>query len=299
MGNESKTSLVVLAAGFGTRFQSGIKQLAPVGPNGELLMEYSVRDAVDAGFDKIIFVIRRDIEHQFRELIGKKAEGFTDVKYCFQNNGYLPGKYTPPSDRTKPWGTVHAVLAAKYDIEEPFGIINADDYYGRNSYKQLHSYLSSADRLAICQCMIGFILKNTLSSTGTVTRGVCIADHRGYLDTVHETYNIKAEDDGIIYGDYNDSRIVLDPNRMVSMNMWGFDPSVLPELEKQFVGYLEKNISNNSSEYPLPIAVDSLIRSGRTRVRVIPTDEKWFGMTYAEDIDDVKKGILLRGEEYV
>lgn len=296
---DKKTSLVVLAAGFGTRFKSGIKQLTPVGPNGELLMEYSVRDAVNAGFDKVIFVIRRDIEGQFRELIGKKAEEITDVKYCFQNNGYLPKKFASPPDRTKPWGTVHAVLAAKYDIEEPFGIINADDYYGRSSYKHLHSFLASPDRLPICHCMIGFILKNTLSNTGTVTRGVCIADHRGYLDTVHETYNIRSEADDMIYGDYNDNRIAIDPNRTVSMNMWGFDPSVLPELEKQFIGYLEKNVDDNSSEYPLPVAVDSLIHSGKCRVKVIPTDEKWVGMTYAEDIEDVKKKILLRGEAYV
>lgn len=294
MNTDNKTSLVILAAGFGTRFHNGIKQLTPVGPQGELLMEYSVKDAVRAGFDKVIFVIRRDIEQQFRDLIGKKIEGLTDVKYCFQNIGSLPNGFTAPPDRTKPWGTVHALLSAKCELTEPFGIINADDYYGKSSYKHLHDHLASSDRPSDCHCMIGFILKNTLSSTGSVTRAICIADRNGYLDSVHETYHINADDSGVIYGDCNDSRIALDPNRMVSMNMWGFDPSVIPELEKQFIGYLEKNSANNSSEYPIPAAVDSLIRSGRCRIKVIPTDEKWFGMTYAEDIEDVRKEILLR-----
>lgn len=288
------TSLVVLAAGFGTRFQSGIKQLAPVGPGGELLMEYSVRDAAAAGFNKVIFVIRRDIEEQFKELIGRRLEPFIDVRYSYQNNGYLPGGFKPPSDRRKPWGTVHAVLAAKYDIEEPFAIINADDHYGKESYRLMHDYLVSPRRNAACQCMIGFVLKNTLSPTGSVTRGICIADHRGYLDTVHETYHIRREDDGAIYGDYNNKRIAIDENRTVSMNMWGFDPSIIPQLEFQFVEYLKENLNDNGSEYPLPAAIDSLIHSNQCRVKVIPTTEKWFGMTYAEDIERVRAEILLR-----
>lgn len=292
--NNIKTSLLVLAAGFGTRFQSGIKQLTPVGPNGELLMEYSVRDAVAAGFDKVNFVIRRDIEHQFRELIGKKIEKLTKVSYCFQDGNDLPEGFAAPSDRKKPWGTVHAVLAASNLISEPFAIINADDYYGRGAYRLIHDYLVDANRSASDQCMAGYVLKNTLSPTGSVTRGVCVTDKNGCLDTVHETYHIIRERDGMIYGEQNDVRISVDENSIVSMNMWGFDPSVMPLLNERFTDFLKENIGDIGAEFPLPIAVDRLIRQNRFKVRVIPTDEKWFGMTYAEDIDDVREKIYFR-----
>ena len=299
MNSENKTSLVVLAAGFGTRFQSGIKQLTPVGPKGELLMEYSIRDAVTAGFDKVIFVIRRDIESRFRELIGKKAEQLTDVSYCFQDGKILPEGFTAPYDRKKPWGTVHAVLAASGLINEPFAIINADDYYGIGAYKLIHEFLADPSRADSDQCMVGYVLKNTLSPTGPVTRGVCVTDKDSCLDAVHETYHIVAEKDGMIYGEQNGSRIAVDGNSIVSMNMWGFDPSVMSMLDESFSDFLKENISDSSAEYPLPMAVDNLIRQSKFKVKVIPTDEKWFGMTYAEDIDEVKKKILLRGEAYV
>ena len=299
IGINRKTSLLVLAAGFGTRFQSGIKQLAPVGPNGELLMEYSVRDAAAAGFDKVNFVIRHDIEHQFRELIGKKVEKLTDVSYCFQDGKVLPEGFSAPDDRKKPWGTVHAVLAASELINEPFAIINADDYYGGGAYKLIHEFLANPNRADSEQCMVGYVLKNTLSLTGSVTRGVCVTDKNGCLDTVHETYHIMAEKDGVIYGEQEGSRVAVDENSIVSMNMWGFDPSVMPLLNESFSDFLKDNIDDNSAEYPLPMAVDSLIKRDKFSVKVIPTDEKWFGMTYAEDIEDVRKKILMRGEAYV
>lgn len=284
-------SLVVLAAGLGTRFKGGIKQLTPVGASGELLMEYSVFDAVRAGFDNVIFIIRRDIEQQFKELIGNRISEFVNVKYCFQDMDSLPVGYSTPENRTKPWGTVHAVLsAAELVNNEPFLIINADDYYGCSSYKSIYNYLTDPGRCAGEQCMSGFILKNTLSSTGTVTRGVCVSGNDDKLISVTETYKLSREDDGVIRGIRSNKPVEVDENSVVSMNMWGFSADIMPLLQKCFEDFLSASASENTldtAEFALPTAVDRLIKSGDISVKVLPTDDKWLGMTHREDLPEI------------
>ncbi len=279
-------ALLVLAAGLGTRFKGGIKQLTPVGEAGELLMEYSVHDAVEAGFDRVIFVIRRDIEQQFRELIGDRISSCVRVDYCFQDMSSLPDGFTAPEGRTKPWGTVHAVLAAEKLINEPFLIINADDYYGKDAYRSIYEFLTDENRETGCQCMGGFVLKNTLSATGTVTRGVCTADEKNNLTAVTETYRISRCDDRAVRGEQNGAVTEIGENSIVSMNMWGCGSEIMPMLEKCFCDFLKKSRDENvleTAELALPVAADSLIRSGDISVKVLPTHDKWYGMTHKED----------------
>lgn len=283
-------SLVVLAAGLGTRFKGGIKQLTPVGAAGELLMEYSVYDAVRAGFDKVIFIIRRDIEEQFKDMIGRKISGSVKVEYCFQDMSSLPGGFSSPEDRTKPWGTVHAVLAAKELINEPFLIINADDYYGRDAFKSIYDFLTDPSRKPNEHCMGGFILKNTLSATGTVTRGVCAADNTGRLTSVTETYKLARQSDGIIRGEQNGTETVIGEDSIVSMNMWGCGAEIVPQLEKCFEDFLAAAFAENTActaEFALPLAVDKLIQNGDISVKVLPTHDKWYGMTHKEDCPEI------------
>lgn len=282
-------SLLVLAAGLGTRFKGGIKQLTPVGANSELLMEYSVYDAVQAGFDRVIFIIREDIEEQFRELIGDKIARHVKVEYCIQRMSDIPEEFLPLADRVKPWGTVHAVLAAKELIDEPFLIVNADDYYGAGAYKDIFDFLTDPGRKPSAHCMGGFILKNTISTVGTVTRGICRAEN-GILSSVTETYKISRGDDGIIRGDRNGDRVELDENSIVSMNMWGFGEEIMPQLEngfRKFLSAAQKAGTAASAEYALPTAADELIRNGEISVEVIPTHDKWYGMTQIEDCPEI------------
>ncbi|MCR5807581.1 MAG: NTP transferase domain-containing protein [Oscillospiraceae bacterium] len=282
-------TLLVLAAGLGTRFGGGIKQLTPVGKNGELLMEFSVMDAVDAGFDKVIFIIRRDIEEDFKELIGNKIEKKVKTEYYFQDMDVLPGGFTSPEGRIKPWGTVHAVLAAKEHLNEPYLIINADDYYGKSTYKAAYEYLTAKGRKPEEQCMCGFVLGNTLSENTSVTRGVCTQNTNNKLVSVCETYRIKREN-SVVMGDVNGERTAVDENSLVSMNMWGFTPYINGLMEECFAGFLKRAQENGTivtAEYPLPFAVDELIKSGKISVEVVPTHERWFGMTIKEDTQDV------------
>lgn len=284
-------SLVILAAGLGTRFKGGIKQLTPVGMSGELLIEYSIYDALKAGFDKVIFIIRRDIEKDIREMIGDKLSNYCDVEYCFQELRDIPSGLTFPEGRTKPWGTVHAVLAAKELIDEPFVIINADDYYGKTSYKALYDFITAPERKADEQCMGGFILGNTLSDNGTVTRGVCTPDEDNMLSSVTETYKISKDTDGKIYGLQNGERVSVPENSLVSMNMWGCTPEIIPMLEEEFIGFLSSASENgtiDSAEFALPTAFDSLLTSKKVSVRIIPTTERWYGMTLSEDSEAVR-----------
>lgn len=284
-----KTALVIMAAGIGSRFGGGIKQLEPVGPNGEIIMDYSIRDAVEAGFDKIVFIIRRDIEADFREAIGNRMEQLcalkgVEIAYAFQEMDDLPEGITVPEGRKKPWGTGQAVLACREIIKEPFAVINADDYYGKEAFVKLHDFLQgyTPDKAAEF-CMAGFILKNTLSENGGVTRGVCQLDADEYLTGVHETSNIVKTADGAAVEEENGLR-PIDPMSYVSMNMWGLTPEFIQMLEKGFVEFFEKIDGNEEkAEYLLPIYIDELLQAGKVSVKVLETADKWFGVTYKED----------------
>lgn len=284
-----KTALVIMAAGIGSRFGGGIKQLEPVGPNGEIIMDYSIRDAVEAGFDKIVFIIRRDIEADFREAIGNRMEQLcalkgVEIAYAFQEMDDLPEGITVPEGRKKPWGTGQAVLACREIIKEPFAVINADDYYGKEAFVKLHDFLQgyTPDKAAEF-CMAGFILKNTLSENGGVTRGVCQLDADEYLTGVHETSNIVKTADGAAVEEENGLR-PIDPMSYVSMNMWGLTPEFIQMLEKGFVEFFEKIDGNEEkAEYLLPIYIDELLQAGKVSVKVLETADKWFGVTYRED----------------
>lgn len=284
-----KTSLVIMAAGIGSRFGGGIKQLEPVGPNGEIIMDYSIHDAVEAGFDKIVFIIRRDIEADFREVIGNRMEQLcalkgVEIAYAFQEMDDLPEGITVPEGRKKPWGTGQAVLVCREIIKEPFAVINADDYYGKEAFVKLHDFLQgyTPDKAAEF-CMAGFILKNTLSENGGVTRGVCQLDADEYLTGVHETSNIVKTADGAAVEEENGLR-PIDPMSYVSMNMWGLTPEFIQMLEKGFVEFFEKIDGNEEkAEYLLPIYIDELLQAGKVSVKVLETADKWFGVTYKED----------------
>ena len=284
-----KTALVIMAAGIGSRFGGGIKQLEPVGPNGEIIMDYSIHDAVEAGFDKIVFIIRREIEADFREAIGNRMEQLcalkgVEIAYAFQEMDDLPEGITVPEGRKKPWGTGQAVLACREIIKEPFAVINADDYYGKEAFVKLHDFLQgyTLDKAAEF-CMAGFILKNTLSENGGVTRGVCQLDADEYLTGIHETSNIVKTADGAAVEEENGLR-PIDPMSYVSMNMWGLTPEFIQMLEKGFVEFFEKMDGNEEKvEYLLPIYIDELLQEGKVSVKVLETVDKWFGVTYKED----------------
>lgn len=236
-----KTALVIMAAGIGSRFGKGIKQLAKVGPSGEIIMDYSIHDALEAGFNKVVFIIRKDIEEEFREIIGNRIEKITEVEYVFQDLKDLPEGFTCPADRTKPWGTGHAVLAAKKAIAEPFVVINADDYYGKEAFVKIHDYLvaekEAGDKMDIC--MAGFILENTLSDNGGVTRGVCTLDENKNLVGIEETYNIQKTPEGpAAVDEETGEKNALDSQTLVSMNMWGLTPEFLEVLEQGFKEFL-------------------------------------------------------------
>ena len=284
------TTLVIMAAGIGSRFGGGIKQLEPMGPNGEIIMDYSIYDAKAAGFNKVVFILRKDIEADFREIIGQRIEKVIDVDYVFQSLDDLPAGYTAPADRKKPWGTGQAVLCCKGVVNEPFAVINADDYYGKEAFKKVHDYLvgeGTTDK-EYDMCMAGFILKNTLSDNGAVTRGVCVVDENEYLTAVVETGGIMMTPEGTIVHEENGSDMAITPEQHVSMNMWGFTPNFLNELETGFEAFLSEIPEGEvKREYLLPTIVDKLIKSGKASVKVLETEDKWFGVTYKEDKESV------------
>lgn len=291
-------TLLIMAAGIGSRFGGGFKQLEPVGLHDEVIIDYSIHDAIEAGFNKIIFVIRKDIEEDFQERIGKRAEALcksrgVEVAYAFQNLQDVPG--VVPEGRTKPWGTGQAVLAAKALIHEPFAVINADDYYGKEAFRQLHDWLI-LDHADQAIAMAGFILKNTLSDNGGVTRGVCKVEdgHTHIVDVVETSNIIKTVDaDGKIGAEVEGT--ALDPDSYVSMNFWGFPakegcrPAYLEVLEKGFQAFFENEVRNNplKAEYLLPTHIGGLLREGKCSVKVLETTDKWFGVTYKEDKEAV------------
>ena len=289
-----KTSLVIMAAGIGSRFGGGIKQLAPVGRNGEIIMDYSIHDAKEAGFNKIIFIIRKDIEDAFKEAIGDRIEKICDslgveIAYAYQDLGNLPEGVELPADRTKPWGTGQAVLACKDVLHEPFAVINADDYYGKEAFVKLHDFLEGyTPEKADEYCMAGFILKNTLSENGAVTRGVCETNAEEYLTAVHETSNIVKTADGAAV-DNDGEKTAIDPESYVSMNMWGLTPEFVQILDDGFKEFFETMGDKDvlKAEYLLPIYIDELLQAGKVSVKVLDSHDKWFGVTYKEDKDYV------------
>jgi len=281
-------TLLIMAAGIGSRFGGGIKQLEPVGQNGEIIMDYSIHDAIEAGFNKIIFVIRRDIEADFREVIGERIEKVcgehnVKVEYAFQDLYDVPSGFSVPEGRSKPWGTGQAVLAAKNVIDEPFVVINADDYYGKEAYLSLLKEMnknSGENYNPSAFCMAGFVLKNTLSENGGVTRGICKLDESGYLTQVVETSNIvKTESGAEAEGES------IDVNSAVSMNMWGLTPDFVEMLEEGFVQFFKEKVPQNpqKAEFLLPIFIGELLKEKKVSVKVVPSSDKWFGVTYKED----------------
>lgn len=279
------TTLLIMAAGIGSRFGGGIKQLEPVDEQGHIIMDYSIHDAIEAGFNKVIFIIRKDIEEEFREVIGSRisaicAEHNVTVDYAFQDINDIPGEL--PAGRTKPWGTGQAVLSAKDLLTTPFIVINADDYYGKEGFKAVHTYLVEGGK----SCMAGFVLKNTLSDNGGVTRGICRMDADHNLTEVDETKNIVKTVDGA-----EADGVKLDVDSLVSMNMWGLTPDFLQTLEKGFAEFFEKEVPANplKAEYLIPIYIGELLKKDQMSVKVLRTNDTWYGMTYHEDVAAVKE----------
>lgn len=288
----NKTTLVIMAAGMGSRY-GGLKQIDPVGPNGEIIMEYSIYDAIKAGFSKVVFIIKKEIEETFREVIGKKIEGLIDVEYVYQKLENLPAGFSVPEGRVKPWGTGHAVLSAKNAVTTPFAVINADDFYGANTYKLLNNYLSANnDQEKYKYCMVGFIVENTLTENGHVARGVCSVDSSGHLIDIHERTKIMKFGQQTKYTEDDQNWILIPEGSVVSMNTWGFNLSIFDELEAGFPAFLKNSQSNPlKAEYFLPTVVDNLIKAGKADVKVLSTTDKWYGVTYQEDKPVVKKSI--------
>ena len=289
------TSLVIMAAGIGSRFGGGIKQLEPVGPNGEIIMDYSIHDALEAGFNKVIFIIRKDLEKDFKEIIGNRIEKIAPVEYAFQEIDDLPEGFSVPEGRKKPWGTGQAILAARNLIKEPFLVINADDYYGKEGFKKIHDYMVNGmeEKDGVYDmCMAGFILSNTLSENGGVTRGVATVDENGYLAKVTETYNIYQDTEGMHASDNEGNPVSVKADQHVSMNMFGLPAGFVKELEKGFPEFLSGIREGDiKAEYLLPAMIDQAIRNKKATVRVLETRDKWFGVTYKEDKPSVVAAI--------
>ncbi|WP_319502899.1 sugar phosphate nucleotidyltransferase [uncultured Draconibacterium sp.] len=275
-----KPTLLVLAAGMGSRY-GGLKQIDPIGPSGETIIDYSINDAIDAGFGKIVFVVRESFEEEFKDLFNKKLEGKIEAEYVTQEIEKVPSgcEYTP--ERSKPWGTGHAILMAKEAINEPFAVINADDYYGREAFFTMAEFL-------IKECsekvfgMVGYRLKNTISEHGSVSRGVCNTDNSDHLLSVVERTQVEKKDDGIAYRDYHKWNFI-DSQSIVSMNFWGFTPGVFSHLETQFTQFLKQYGQELKSEFYIPFVISEIISEGETNVKVLKSESQWFGVTYKED----------------
>lgn len=289
----SKAALVIMAAGIGSRFGGGIKQLAPVGPGGEIIMDYSIYDALEAGFDKVVFVIRKDLEKDFKEVIGNRIEKQADVDYVYQELDDIPEKYrTKFTDRTKPWGTGQAILCCKDVVDTPFLVINADDYYGKSAFREAYEYLTRIpDTGRIRICMVGFVLKNTLSDNGGVTRGICKVDGQGMLTGITETHNIEKDGDRAVIREADKVK-ALDADTPVSMNMWGLTPAFFEILESGFERFLNDTPAENlKSEYLLPTIIGDLLMEGKVSVKVLKSEDQWFGVTYKEDREAVMNAV--------
>ena len=281
-----KPTLMILAAGMGSRY-GGLKQIDPVGPTGEIVLDYSIFDALRAGFGRVVFVIRRDIEQTFREMVGAKWEKRISCAYAFQDLADVPPGGRVPAGRTKPWGTAHAILSAADAIDAPFAVINADDYYGRTCFELIYNYLSAGHTgPKYPWVMVGYLLGNTVSTNGSVSRGVCVTDADGNLDTVTERTRIETYDSGIHYTeDGGETWVDLPADTVVSMNMWGFTPDFLPAAKAGFVDFLRSSLPGNplKCEYYLPTVVTEALETGKAEVKVLTTPDKWHGITYRED----------------
>jgi hypothetical protein len=290
----SSKTLVVMAAGIGSRY-GGLKQIDPVGPSGEVVLDYSVFDALRAGFDKVVFIIRRDIEDAFRERIGRRIERAVETDYVFQSLDALPPGFDLPEGRKKPWGTAQAILASRSDVGTPFLAINADDYYGRTAFASMAEYLGqrSGGGTGLDFAMVGYRLINTLSEHGTVARGVCTATPDGFLVGIRELLKIRSFPDGVKHTENDVDWIPLAPESWTSMNCWGFTPGLFNELERRFPEFLRASAANiTKAEFLIPEVVGDLLREKRARVKILPTRERWFGVTYPEDRPAFRQAIL-------
>lgn len=292
-----KPTLVVLAAGMGSRY-GGLKQVDPVGPSGEAILDYSVFDAVRGGFGKVVFIIRHDFEAEFKEKVGKKYEGLVPVEYCYQDINDLPAPYKVPEGRTKPWGTAHATRAARKVVHEPFAVINADDFYGRDAFAKLGAFLAEAKPMHFA--MVGYKLTLTLSENGSVARGICDVAADGSLKSVTEMTKIVRAADGAENREDPEHPVKLTARELVSMNLWGFTPELFDALEARFPAWLADNGTKEKSEWYIPFVVDELIHEGKADCKVLPTESSWFGVTYREDkpfvMAEIKK--LVDSGEY-
>jgi len=292
----AKLSLLVLAAGMGSRY-GGLKQLDPMGPSGETLLDYSVFDALRAGFDRVVFIIRKDIEAEFREKIGTRYAGRLAVDYVFQELNSLPEGFSVPTGRTKPWGTAHAIWCARAALSGPFAAINADDFYGRQSYEVIGRFLASEPSQSARFGMAGYRLDKTLSEHGSVARGVCRVDDAGRLLTIKECTGIERRDGRIVQAVTDGGRETFDGDESVSMNFWGLTPAVFPLLEKQLVKFLQASSTDPKAECYIPMAIGEMIVEGEATLDVLPTDAIWFGVTYREDKPRVMESLAKLQEE--
>lgn len=280
-----KKTLVIMAAGLGSRY-GGIKQLEPVGPSGEIIMDYSIHDAIEAGFDKVAFIIRKDLEKDFKEVVGNRVSKKVETVYIYQDLNRLPAGYQVPEGRVKPWGTGHAVMCCLGTVKEPFAVINADDYYGKEGFRVISQFLDAPkpEDGSFHFCMAGFRLGNTLSENGTVARGVCEVSQNGMLTGVEETMELKKINEQEAQGRRGEGDVILPLTCPVSMNMWGFTPDFLEELDIRFSQFMKQLDGNEQkAEYMLPVVVDDLIKEQKADVKVLTTEDKWFGVTYKED----------------
>ena len=277
-----KPTLLILAAGMGSRYGS-LKQVDPVGPSGETILEYSVYDAIRAGFGKVVFVIRKDIEKDFKEVFIHKLQKYIEVDYVFQELGMVPSGIKVPAERVKPWGTGHAVMVAASKVKESFAAINADDYYGLDAYSKMATYLSRLSASQTNYAMVGFDLDNTLSEYGFVSRGVCQVDGNSNLVDVTERTRIERTEKGVAYKDTYEALVYVDVKSIVSMNFWGFTPIFFSQLEDHFQEFIRANYTNPKAEFFLPFVVDDLIKTKKASVKVLRSADRWFGVTYKED----------------
>ena len=281
-----KPVLVVMAAGMGSRY-GGLKQIDPVDEQGHIIMDFSIFDAKRAGFEKVVFIIKKENEADFKEAVGKRMEEVMDVAYVFQDLQNIPEGYEVPADRVKPWGTGHAILSCLGTIDAPFAVINADDYYGSHAFKMIYDYLTThEDDDKYRYTMVGYVVENTLTENGHVARGVCVTDENGYLQKINERTHIEKRENGTAYTeDDGQTWTVIPEGSTVSMNMWGFTPSILAELKARFSKFLDENLEKNplKCEYFLPFVVDELLNEGKATVQVLKSLDKWYGVTYKED----------------
>ena len=289
-----KPTLVILAAGMGSRY-GGLKQIDPVDDKGHKIIDFSIYDAVRAGFGKVVFIIKREHEQDFRECIGNAVSKHIPVEYVFQELTKVPEGFQIPEGRVKPWGTAHAILCCKGVVNEPFAVINADDFYGKEGFEALAEELVRMNGKKNEYCMVGYRVGNTLSDSGTVARGVCVKNRNGYLTEVVERTKVMRVDGIPCYKDDNDEWVMLEENTPVSMNMWGFTPDYFEHSEKMFVDFLKESGNELKSEFFIPTVVSRLIEDGISKVKVLDTDAKWFGVTYASD----KQGVMDKIKELV